>query len=405
MPARASASSGIFLLPAISLPDSGRSASQRARNVRIQGVSVLATRKPTLLQRSLSPTKWQDAERREGAAAPSRLAHILNCALLRGGRERRQLSEVALIMLDDDGRLEIGRDLFETLDRGDGLGAVGVEGGHAVLVVVLTEVREIATEQHIAGLRQLDQQGVMPGRVPRRVQHKHAAITEHVLVERHRLDLALALDPARERLRVHAGAWLSAGQRIPVALADQERRLRKRSDLADMVTMIMTDADILDLLGRELQLCQEVHEARLRRDRPGAHGVAGIPDHVLVAMLDEIAAEDELHLQVAIGIGVGEPEIHLRWRLTGAALEASEGDFRLRLRRGRQADERVGADADRQQAENPLHWFPPEVATKAPDKTERCCPDVEAWSTLRYATEVPGVEGIFPQTVQRIGQI
>jgi hypothetical protein len=34
--------------------------------------------------------------------------------------------------------------------------------------------------------------------------------------------------------------------------------------------------------------------------------VAGIPQHVVVAVLDEIATEDELKLQFAIGIGVGE---------------------------------------------------------------------------------------------------
>src|SRR4030095_16229494 len=32
-------------------------------------------------------------------------------------------------------------------------------------------------------------------------------------------------------------------------------------------------------------------------------------------------------------------------------------------------------------------WFPPEIATKTPDKTGGCCPDDEAWSTLRHATE------------------
>src|SRR5215470_17849560 len=116
------------------------------------------------------------SEKQEGAAAPSKLAYQRERALLRGGRECRQLSKVALIMLDDHVRLKIGRNLLEALDRGDGLGAVAVEGRHAVLLVVLAEVREIAGEQHIAGLRQLDEEAVMTGRVSRRVQHQHGPV-------------------------------------------------------------------------------------------------------------------------------------------------------------------------------------------------------------------------------------
>src|SRR5262245_38980966 len=137
-----------------------------------------------------------------------------------------------------------------------------------------------------------------------------------------------------------------------------------------MIAMIVADADVLDLLGLEVELSQEVDQARLRRGRAGAHRVAGVPDHVLIAMLDEIAAEDQLQLQVTISIGVGEPEIYFRRRLRGAAVEARESDFRLCLRRSRKADERVGAHADRQQAENSLHWFPPEISTKTSDQRE-----------------------------------
>ena len=89
-------------------------------------------------------------------------------------------------------------------------GAVVVERGHAVRVVVLAEVHGVAAEDHGARLRQLDQQAVMARRVPGRAQHDHAAVAEHILVERERLDLALALDPALERLEVHALGRLRA---------------------------------------------------------------------------------------------------------------------------------------------------------------------------------------------------
>src|SRR5215510_4377019 len=111
-------------------------------------------------------------------------------------------------------------------------------------------------------------------------------------------------------------------------------------------------------------------------------------------MLDEIAAVDELQFEVAVSVGVGEPEVHFRRRLVGAAVEAREGDFRLGLRRGRQADERVRAHADRQQAENPLHWFPPEIATKCPINREmlpRCWRRVNAAACYRRARNQRGV--------------
>src|SRR6266481_8773252 len=73
-------------------------------------------------------------------------------SLLRGRRERRQLADVARVVLDDDGRFEIGDDLLHALDRGDRCGTVEVEGRYAVTVVVLAEVGRVATEQHRAPL-------------------------------------------------------------------------------------------------------------------------------------------------------------------------------------------------------------------------------------------------------------
>ena len=134
---------------------------------------------------------------------------------------------------------------------------------------------EVAGEQHIAGLRQLHHQAVMTGRMAGRVQHQHGAVAKHILVQSQRLDLALAFDPVREWLWVHTRRGLRTGQRIPITLADQERRLRERADLTDVVAMIVADADILDLIGLYVDLPQEVHQAHLRGDCTGTHRVAG----------------------------------------------------------------------------------------------------------------------------------
>ena len=55
------------------------------------------------------------------------LANLHGCrspSLLRGRRERRQLADVAHVVLDDDGRLQVRDDLLHALDRGDRRGAV-----------------------------------------------------------------------------------------------------------------------------------------------------------------------------------------------------------------------------------------------------------------------------------------
>ena len=96
-------------------------------------------------------------------------------------------------MLDDDGRLEIRGDLLEALERRHRLGAIEVERRHTIRIVILAEVRGIAADHHGPHLRQLDEQALMAGRMPRCPQHDHAAVAEHVLVERERFDLALAL--------------------------------------------------------------------------------------------------------------------------------------------------------------------------------------------------------------------
>ncbi|HEV7599866.1 MAG TPA: GrpB family protein [Bradyrhizobium sp.] len=82
----------------------------------------------------------------------------------------------------------------------------------------------------------------------------------------------------------------------------------------------MADADIFDLIGCKFELPQKIDQAQLRRDVGRRHRVTGVPQHVFVAMLDEIAAEDKLQLQVAISTslpGLTRQSIPLRPRHSG----------------------------------------------------------------------------------------
>src|SRR5262249_41207138 len=124
--------------------------------------------------------------------------------LLRGGGKRRQLADVAHIMLDDDRRVERRRDLLEAIERGGSLGAVRIEGRNPVRFVVLVEMHEVAAQEHHALLLQAYQQAAVAGRVAWRAENDHRAVAEHVLVERERLVLAPAGRPARERRSVYA---------------------------------------------------------------------------------------------------------------------------------------------------------------------------------------------------------
>src|SRR6266852_3623310 len=69
--------------------------------------------------------------------------------LLRGSRKSRQLADVAQVVLDDHGRVEVRRDLLHPLHRRYRLRAVVIEGRHAVRFVVLVEVRGVAAQQEI----------------------------------------------------------------------------------------------------------------------------------------------------------------------------------------------------------------------------------------------------------------
>src|SRR5262245_9021407 len=127
--------------------------------------------------------------------------------------------------------------------------------------------------------------------------------------------------------------------------------------------------------------------------------MTGIPQQVLVAVLDEIAAVDELKFQIPIGIGVREALVDRRGRSRGAAVQARERDVRRGLRRGRQTDERAGACAGRQQSQNSLHFFLPRNSS-----TEACgCCRLRPARSTRSAP-LPAVHSRHHATVLKITQ-
>src|SRR5438067_11781133 len=105
------------------------------------------------------------SEKRLSALALTRQG---NAGLLRGGGERRQFADIARVVLDDDGRLQIGGDLLHALERSHGCGAVVIEARHAVAVVVLVEMREISHQDDVAFFLQLYEERAVAGRMPGR---------------------------------------------------------------------------------------------------------------------------------------------------------------------------------------------------------------------------------------------
>src|SRR6202012_2904490 len=114
--------------------------------------------------------------------------------LFSGSGESRQFGNVPRVVLDDDGGFQVRCELFETIQRSQRLGAAGIESRHTVAVIVLAKVSEIAGDEHITLVFELDQQTVVGGRMSRRAQHDDTAVAEHIFVPNQRLYLAAAAD-------------------------------------------------------------------------------------------------------------------------------------------------------------------------------------------------------------------
>ena len=59
------------------------------------------------------------------------------------------------------------------------------------------------------------------------------------------------------------GVALGSVNDIPVALADEQRRLRKLPRLSGVVAVIVADGDVLDLRRSDLELREEIREVVL----------------------------------------------------------------------------------------------------------------------------------------------
>src|SRR5262245_28210432 len=116
----------------------------------------------------------------------------------------------------------------------------------------------------------------------------------------------------------------------------------------------MANADVLDLLGLNVDLRQKVDQADFRRHVGRGHRMTGIPQQVFLAVLDEIATEYKLKLQIAIRISVREALVDRGGSRGGPAVETRESYLR-RLRGCRQSGESVGACANRDQSHEALH--------------------------------------------------
>jgi hypothetical protein len=226
----------------------------------------------------------------------------------------------------------------------------------------------------------------MAGGVARKLQHDDLAVAENVLVGRDLLELAAAGQPVRQglhRILVHGR---SPPKHLEIGLPHQQLRVRESAGLADMVEMPVADPDRLDLLGPELQLGELVDDASLDPDGLGrivevvadqGVGEAGVPQHVMGTVADQIAASDDVLGTRRILEGVGEEgAILLDDEL--AAMEPPKLDRRLwsrrrggraRLRRlcgdGRGKRSREHKGGERKSHEFPHRWtaFPPETVT------------------------------------------
>jgi hypothetical protein len=116
------------------------------------------------------------------------------------------------------------------------------------------------------------------------------------------------------------------------------------------------DPDVFHLLRLHLHLGKALDDADLRCVRVRARRETGVPDHVLVAVLDHVAAEREREAHVRfVGEGVAEAlgdDDGLRAR---AAFDPGQRDFGCLRRRG-QREQRAGTD---RQANSGLHHSTP----------------------------------------------
>ena len=197
----------------------------------------------------------------------------------------------------------------------------------------------------------------MARRVTWRIQHHDGAVAEYVLVPREWLHFAPTADPVREWRGVDGPRRLGVGEDVPVSFTNEQSCLRKGAHLSGVVAVIMTDADVLHVIGRELELREQVHEARLRCGGRVPDRVPRVPHEIVVTVANQVAADGQLYLEAVVRIRIGE-STHVGGGGVRAAVQARQRDrdWRLseRVRHAELAEER----GDRERREGESHDGP-----------------------------------------------
>src|SRR5262249_32642346 len=74
----------------------------------------------------------------------------LRAASVGRGRKRRQLADVARVVLNDHHGFEVARDLLEPIERGQSLRPARIPVWYLVGLVALAQMTQVAAEQHVA---------------------------------------------------------------------------------------------------------------------------------------------------------------------------------------------------------------------------------------------------------------
>src|SRR5437879_12253435 len=93
-------------------------------------------------------------------------------------RKFGQRGEIVRVVLHDEPRLPVLDDPLDAVDRGERLGARGVERRDAAELAVVPQVVEIAGEDHRARLLQLKLQDLVTRCVPGRLEYAHGAVAK-----------------------------------------------------------------------------------------------------------------------------------------------------------------------------------------------------------------------------------
>jgi hypothetical protein len=121
-------------------------------------------------------------------------------------------------VLDPELRAILFYELFDHRPAPGGLLLVGVEGRNLLERDLFGIVIEIARQQHVPGVGELEKQRLVPGRMTRRGLDDHGAVAKHIMilaVQHNRFAVGEALEkisgPARGPLPVD---WPGRGARI-----------------------------------------------------------------------------------------------------------------------------------------------------------------------------------------------